>query len=134
MYEKFNEYISSEFSHDYWQDEGIDQTIDILYKFNERDWERLNSEIQAKDTPWKIKLANCLGDVDIPYSKNILLFFIGEDSEELLEASVDSLRNMDLSKMSSSEKEKVLIKINSIIPDCDKVSKGILLDFKERLQ
>lgn len=134
MYDEFNEYISSEFSHDYWHDEGIDIALDMLYKFKETDWVRLSNDLPMKNTYWKVKLANCLGDVDNPYARDLLILMVEKNNGELLEASIDSLRNKDLSNMTPSEKDKILIKINTIIPQCDNISKGILLDFKGKIQ
>ncbi|UIO40860.1 hypothetical protein LOY85_18900 [Brevibacillus brevis] len=64
MYEELDEYLSGEFTTDYWYDEGFSIAREMLEEFNNNDWEELLNGILLKSTEWQVRYAYCV-DSDI---------------------------------------------------------------------
>ena len=73
MISYFDDYISSDFSENYWFGEASIIASDLLSDFSVLDWQDLEKIIDYKDRPWIEKLSYLLGDFDNQYSINILL-------------------------------------------------------------
>lgn len=109
MFEAYDNYISKEFSVDYWSDVGIDQAITMLMEFDENDWALLNSACLARENFWLVKCAECLGDHADKNSFNALLSIAELGDENAKEAALDSINSIsslgfDISPYSNSIK------------------------------
>lgn len=81
MISYFDDYISSDFSENYWFDEASIIASDLLSDFSVLDWQDLEKIIEYKDRPWIEKLSYLLGDFDNQYSRNILLRILEKDDD-----------------------------------------------------
>lgn len=94
MYNELDNYLSSEFSVDYWSDEGINIAGTTVENFSEDDWKLLVINASEKSPDWQVKLANVLGDFTTENSVSILISLLGSSNNEVIEAAIDSIRGM----------------------------------------
>lgn len=91
MFSDFDNYISSNFSTNYWSDEGISRAADMVHMFTESDWDELNNSLLGRMESWQIKCAETLGDVEEKLSVDILLQLLCSESVKVKLAALDSL-------------------------------------------
>ncbi|EMA1803222.1 hypothetical protein ACTV1L_003365 [Cronobacter turicensis] len=116
MYKKFDLYIS-DFSDDirpgdYWYDCAIVEASEILNQFKELDWGCLFDNLNYKNIFWKIRLAECLGGLNNPCEVKIILELIKTDDPDLFVSCIDSLRTIDLSRLTKDELDNINDKIS----------------------
>lgn len=92
MYRLYDEYIGSDFSLDYWSDEGISQAALILIKFTDSDWEILAKLCLSKPEKWGIRCAETLGDIEDAKAFMVLLQLLKSVSADVRVAALDSIR------------------------------------------
>lgn len=132
MYEELDEYLSGEFTIDYWYDEGFSIAREMLEKFSDRDWEKLLKDVLLKPVDWQVRYAYCV-DIDINDDAVVtsLLLLCSVDDEELFMTSVDSLRvilNPDLHGEVGLT-EPVMQKIIGMLPQCGAATRKMFEDF-----
>jgi hypothetical protein len=94
MYVDFDNYLSSDFSDDYWSDEGISFAEAKLYKFSDKDWLAINEKWKNKNCFWLIKCASVLGDFNDSKSMELLMEFLAVDDIEVQIAALDSINSL----------------------------------------
>lgn len=113
MLSEINEYLRGEMSEDYWYDDALFICEDILKDFSEDKWEELLKVISNESIRWKIRLAECVGNVGSSYELQCILQMIETDNEDLFVACVDSLRSMDMSTVVEVTKKEIQNQIMS---------------------
>ncbi len=93
MYQKLEDYLSGYFYADYWYDEGVDIAQNIISNFTKQDWEQLQNQLSKQTVEWKKRLAYCLYDTTNPYQFLTLVKLLDTEEKELLEITLDSLRD-----------------------------------------
>ena len=91
MFERYQEYLETDFSDDYWSDECIGIAIEILGKFLPEDWISLSNSWRCQSRNWKIRCAETLdgGLTDPGFA--ILLSMARDSDEELVMIALESL-------------------------------------------
>lgn len=131
MISYFDDYISSDFSENYWFDEASIIASDLLSDFSVLDWQDLEKIIEYKDRPWIEKLSYLLGDFDNQHSINILLKILEKDDDVAIYA-ISSLseiigKNNVFIAENSIEFQNLLLKLKSYSHwDDSKINKIIL--------
>ncbi|MDK1229503.1 hypothetical protein [Cronobacter turicensis] len=116
MYKKIDLCIS-DFSDDirpgdYWYDCAIVEASEIFNQFKELDWGCLFDNLNYKNIFWKIRLAECLGGLNNPCEVKIILELIKTDDPDLFVSCIDSLRTIDLSRLTKDELDNINDKIS----------------------
>lgn len=113
MLNEINEYLSGDMSEDYWYDDALFICEDILKGFSESEWEELLKVIPNENIRWKVRLAECMGNVGSLYEIQCILKMIDTDDEGLFVACVDTLRSMDMSSIDVTAKDEIQAQIKS---------------------
>ncbi|MCD1259459.1 hypothetical protein B5M42_011500 [Paenibacillus athensensis] len=136
MFEEFDDYLSGEFTVDYWYDEGFSIAREILEEFKERDWEQLLHCVLLKPIDWQVRYAYCVdSDMNDKAVIESLLLLSTVADEELFTTCVDSLRVMVSShnrELLSSDKS-IMKRIEEILPRCGVATRKIFEDFIAKL-
>lgn len=134
MLEELNVYLKGNTPDDYWYDSALFIYEEILMELSGNNWERLIETLPQEDVKWKIKLAECLGELGNSHEITCLLELIKTDNNDLLVACIDSLRSIDLSNLNSSEKGVLVDKANYLIKNNSSVPvKKVLEDFLAKI-
>lgn len=135
MYNELDHYLSSEFSVDYWSDEGINIAVSTVENFSEDDWKLLIINASEKSPDWQVKLANVLGDFTTENSVTILISLLGSNDNEVLEAAIDSIRGMTNIEILKDDKVRKLItiKMNKLEKKDSILTNLIIYDLKNKL-
>ncbi|WP_028592263.1 hypothetical protein [Paenibacillus massiliensis] len=131
MYEELDEYLSGEFTTDYWYDEGFSIAREMLEEFNNNDWEELLSQILSKSIDWQVRYAYCVdSDVNDDAVVKSLLLLTSVDDEELFTTCVDSLRViLNSTNIGLVSTEEIMQRINEILPKCGVATQKMFEDF-----
>ncbi|MHC5218086.1 hypothetical protein ACYSNR_15610 [Enterococcus sp. LJL128] len=112
MFEKLDNYlldfINENSSEDFWYDYAYIQAQELLNNFTQSDWEELYKHIDAKSDLWKIRVAYCI-DEDAGMNGFRFLLSLMNDSDDVIEYALDSLRSFD------AEEYKSIISSNDIL-------------------
>lgn len=135
MYNELDNYLFSEFSVDYWSDEGINIAVTTVENFSEDDWKLLVINASEKSPDWQVKLANVLGDFTTENSVTILISLLGSNNDEVIEAAIDSIRGMTNIEVLKDDKVRKLItiKMDQLKNKNSLLSNLIFKDLKEKL-
>lgn len=135
MYNELDNYLSSEFSVDYWSDEGINIAVNTVESFSEDDWKLLIINASEKSPDWQVKLANVLGDFTTENSVTILISLLGSSNNEVIEAAIDSIRVMThLDVFKNTEVRKLIsVKMDQLKDKNSLLTNLIINDLKEKL-
>ncbi|WP_317945960.1 HEAT repeat domain-containing protein [Carnobacterium maltaromaticum] len=135
MYNELDNYLSSEFSVDYWSDEGINIAVTTVENFSEDDWKLLVINASEKSPDWQVKLANVLGDFTTENSVSILISLLGSSNDEVIEAAIDSIRGMThLDVFKNTEVRKLIsVKMDQLKDKNSLLTNLIINDLKEKL-
>lgn len=135
MYNELDNYLSSEFSVDYWSDEGINIAVSTVENFSEDDWKLLVINASEKSPDWQVKLANVLGDFTTENSATILISLLGSNNDEVIEAAIDSIRGMTNIEILKDDKVRKLItmKMNKLEKKDSILTNLIIYDLKNKL-
>lgn len=93
MYDELEKYLLGYLPANYWYDEGVDIAQDMISNFKDDDWKQLLEQLSKQNIEWKKKLAYCLYNDSNEYELLTLLELIDTRDEELLEITLDSLRD-----------------------------------------
>ena len=91
MFLDFDNYLLSDFSDDYWSDEGIGLAEKKLSLFLEDDWIVIQNEWRKRNSTWVIRCTDVLGDSDNINSMKLLISFLDQKNIELQIATLDSI-------------------------------------------
>lgn len=136
MYNELDNYLSSEFSVDYWSDEGINIAVNTVENFSEDDWKLLVINASEKSPDWQVKLANVLGDFTTENSVTILISLLGSSNNEVIEAAIDSIRGMThLDVFKNTEVRKLIsVKMDQLKDKHSLLTNLIINDLKAKLE
>lgn len=135
MYNELENYLSSEFSVDYWSDEGITIAVNTVENFSEDDWKLLVINASKKSPDWQIKLANVLGDFTTEKSMTILIALLGSNNSDVIVAAIDSIRGIThLKFLKHGEARKFsAVKMGKVKVENSLLTNLIINDLKEKL-
>ncbi len=135
MYDELEKYLSGYFYPNYWYDEGVDIAQDIISHFTDDDWKLLLERLSKQDMEWKKRLAYCLYDNSNPYELSVLLELLNTDDDELLEISLDSLRDF-ISKETIDfllHNPQMIKRIKELYYNSSKPTQMMLKDFMNKI-
>ncbi|MEJ9238766.1 hypothetical protein P4K47_27815 [Bacillus cereus] len=128
MYEELNEILSENSSEDSWYDDGFMYAQELLNDFTDKDWGKLFQSINDKNDKWKIRLAYCIDD-DLGINGLELLLNMLEESDEVVETTIDSLRSFN-----SEEHKKMIVSNSQVIDTAQKLLEKASLPVKRVLE
>jgi len=128
MYEELNEILSENSSEDSWYDDGFMYAQELLNDFTDKDWGKLFQSINDKNDKWKIRLAYCIDD-DLGINGLELLLNMLEESDEVVETTIDSLRSFN-----SEEHKKMIVSNSRVIDTAQKLLEKASLPVKKVLE
>ncbi|WP_461765799.1 hypothetical protein [Listeria seeligeri] len=102
------DFINEDSSEDFWYDYAYMQAQELLNNFTQSDWEEMYKNIDAKSDLCKIRVAYCI-DEDAGMNGLTFLLSLMNDSDDVVEYALDSLRSFD------SEEYKSIISSNDIL-------------------
>ena len=90
---KFQEYIESPLSVDYWSDEGLDESLLMARHFGADDWSAIEKEWSHWNNTAQVRLAELLSECKAFKTErtNILEAMLLSECSDLVEAATDSL-------------------------------------------
>lgn len=119
---------------DYWYDCGIIEPTIILNSFTDSDWVSLFDHLSDKSIYWKIRLVECLGDLNNDYEIQVILELIDTDNDELFVCCVDSLRSINLCNLPENSLKMMQSRIAHLIQNASLPAKSILEKFIDKLK
>ena len=131
MLREFESSINDNSCDDYWYDVALDECQEMLGSFSDEEWEELSEKIGDYSEKAQIRCVECLSDIDNRNSLSMILRLSDTQDRELFVTCVDSLRNMDLSSLSQSEKEHLLKRVKEYSADASKLEKIVLKAFMD---
>lgn len=117
MLKELSEYLNGDMSDDYWYDDALFICEDILKEFSDKEWNELLSVIPNETVTWRIRLAECLGDIHSPFELQCIMKMINSENNDLLVACVDSLRDMDISLLKETDKIEIMNQVKSLMEE-----------------
>ncbi|EOL8988786.1 hypothetical protein ACM92P_003339 [Cronobacter dublinensis] len=117
---------------DYWYDYAIVEATEILNQFNESDWTSLVDSLDNKSIFWKMRLVECLGDLNNTYELTIILALIEINDNELIVSCIDALRTINIDSLSENEFEKINDRLSFIHKNSSLIGLCIVEDFKRK--
>jgi hypothetical protein len=101
-FEKLDEYLSGEFSPDYWYDEAHIYAIELLSKMTDNDWNMLKRQWRDRSSIWQERCAYILSDADSSQAIPLLLEMLKSTNNEVILTAADALRSIDIAKINLS--------------------------------
>lgn len=117
---------------DYWYDCAIVEATEILNQFNESDWTSLVDSLDNKSIFWKMRLVECLGDLDNIYELAVILALIEINDNDLIISCIDALRTINVDSLSENEFERINDRLSSINKIGSLTGLCIVEDFKRK--
>lgn len=135
MFENYRDYLSLEFSPDYWADFGIDFSMQFLSEFSHSDWLKLKKECCSELTPagWKIRCAETLSDASTEESLDILMLLLKSENEELVLGALDSINSSLRSSHLDDSKVKELLCFIDGLPASGVIQDAVVNSLKVKL-
>ena len=121
MLEEFEFGINNNDSNDYWYDDRLFYYQDMLDSFSDEEWKKLYERIGDYSEEAQMRCVECLSAIDNRNSLSMILILSDTQDRELFVTCVDSLRNMDLSSLSQSEKERLVQRVKEFSADASKL-------------
>lgn len=94
MFVEFDNYLKSDFSENYWNDEGIGIAEEKLHGFSSDDWLAIEQKYTRRDSVWLIRCANALGEVHDSKSLKLLVKLSSVNDIEVNIAALDSINSL----------------------------------------
>lgn len=94
---KFMEYssvLNTKCSVDYWSEQAIDIAIRYLESFESSDWSDLFQGVNSESVEWQVRCAETMSEVTSEKAIKVLLHLLGSSSEDVVEATIDSLNSL----------------------------------------
>ena len=111
MMEKIEALIYDKTSEDYWYDVSLFLCQELINNFSDIEWRQLSEKVSDYSESNKIRIVECLADVDNENSRDIILQLSKTESRDLFIVCIDSLRDMNLSSLSCDDKKFLVEKI-----------------------
>jgi hypothetical protein len=103
MLKKFDKYLSTKFSVDYWSDEGIGIAEEILTLFTDEDWHQLMIVCDDRDINWLVKCGETLGDHQDSRAIKVLGKLLSNSDNNVKITALDSINSsLAFSKLEGS--------------------------------
>ncbi len=131
MIKEFESSINDKSCDDYWYDVALFEAQEMLNSFSDEEWMELSEKIYDYSEKAQMRCVECLSDIDNRNSLLLTLRLSDTPNRELFVTCVDSLRNMDLSSLSQSEKEHLLKRVKEYSADASKLEKIVLKAFMD---
>ena len=131
MLKEFESGINDNSCDDYWYDDGLFYYQEMLDGFSDEEWKELSEKIGDFPKDAQMRCVECLSDIDNKNGLLLILRLSATHNRELFVTCVDSLRNMDLSSLSQSEKERLLQRVKDFSADASKLEKIVLKAFMD---
>ena len=131
MLKEFESGINDNSCDDYWYDDGLFYYQEMLDGFSDEEWKELSEKIDDYSEKAQMRCVECLSDIDNKNGLLLILKLSATHNRELFVTCVDSLRNMDLSSLSQSEKERLLQRVKDFSADASKLEKIVLKAFMD---
>lgn len=129
MLEKFEALINANSLDDYWYDVALFSCQEIIIGFSDAEWKQLFERIDVYSERSKIRIAECLADIDNKNSLYMIIKLSNTKSHDLFVTCIDSLRDMDMSCLSSGEKADFLQKVRDFSVNASELEKAVLNAF-----
>lgn len=129
MFKEFESGIKNNASEDYWYDEGLYYYQDMLDDFTDEEWEELSEKVDYYDDEAQMRCVECLSGTDNRNSLAIILRLSDTNNRELFVTCVDSMRDMDISSLSDSEKEHLAQRVKEFSPEASSLESIVLNAF-----
>ncbi len=133
MIEKIEVLINDNTSEDYWYDVAIFSCQEIIKNFSDLEWNELSEKLGSYSEKSKIRVAECLADIDSDKSIPILLKLSNTESHDLFITCIDLLRDMDMSSVSTDKKLSLLQKVKSLSSNASELEKTIIRAFRNAI-
>lgn len=131
MLREFESGINDNSCDDYWYDDGLFYYQEMLDGFSDEEWEELSEKINDYSEKAQMRCVECLSAIDNRNSLSMILRLSDTNNRELFVTCVDSLRNIDLSSLSQSEKERLLQRVKDFSADASKLERIVLKAFMD---
>ncbi len=133
MFKKYDEIISKCSIDDpeiinYWYEVGCNDAIDILYKFNKKDWQDLMNNLSSKSNQWKTCMVYTLCNPNDVNQLNALLAVINTNDYDLFRMIINILnaRNFNIS---INTKLKIIKKIYKYIEYAPVYDRDLFIEY-----
>jgi HEAT repeat protein len=97
IFKEYSSVLEIECSVDYWSDQAIDEAIQYLERFDNSDWNELVQSVNSKPIGWQARCAETMSEVASEKAIPVLMSLLGSSSEDVLEATIDSLNSFSQS-------------------------------------
>ena len=134
MINKYDKYLDSKFSEDYWSDEGISYAVALLNVFTKIDWDLLSKEITGKSTPWLVRCAQTLGDMASADALLVLMRLLKIENPEVRLTALDSINAIASTGFNiKSNSLKLREAINDLKPTAGKITELVIASLEKKL-
>lgn len=134
MFEEFESLINDVFSDDYWYDVALFSCQEIINGFSDSEWNHLSQNLDGYSEKVKVRVAECLADIDNINSLSVIIKLSNTDSRELFIACIDSLRDMDLSSVSDKGKSDIIKKADAFSFGASVIEKAVINAFVNKIK
>jgi hypothetical protein len=97
IFTEYSSVLEIECSADYWSDHAIDEAIQYLERFENSDWNELIQSMNNKPIEWQARCAETMSEVAPEKAMPVLMSLLDSSSEDVLEATIDSLNSLSQS-------------------------------------
>ena len=133
MFKDFECMINDNSSDDYWSDVALIECQSMLGSFSDKEWKMLSDKIDDYPEKTQLRCVECLSDIDNRNSLPMILRLSKTRNQSLFVVCVDSLRNMDISSITQSERERLLQKARDYSADASPIEKNVFKAFIEAI-
>jgi len=96
MFGKYDCFLDSIGSEDYWSDVGINIAASKISQFDNSNWEELESALLAKSEVWRGRCAESLGDSNDERALRVLLTLLKAGEESVVIHAIESIESVFL--------------------------------------
>ena len=129
MLKNFESDINDNSCDDYWYDVALFECQEMLERFSDEEWKELSEKIGAYSEKAQMRCVECLSDIDNRKGLLIIFRLSNTNNRALFVTCVDSLRNMDISSLSQSEKERLFQRVKEYSADASAIEKAVFKSF-----
>lgn len=133
MIKDFECMINDNSSDDYWSDVALFECQSMLSSFSDKEWKILSDKIDDYPEKTQMRCIECLSVVDNRNSLQMILRLINTKNRALFVVCVDLLRNMDISSISQSERERLMQKAQEYSADLSSIEKNVFKAFSDAM-
>ncbi|TLG88000.1 HEAT repeat domain-containing protein [Pseudomonas edaphica] len=96
MFGKYDCFLGSIGSEDYWSDVGINIAASKISQFDNSNWEELESALRAKSEVWRGRCAESLGDSNDERALRVLVTLLKAGEESVVIHAIESIESVFL--------------------------------------